>query len=119
MSKARDNASNTFRYAGGGNLSAVRASVTNNDYQVIAPFAIYQTNLTLAANGASSITFPTSRFTQTPMVHCSFNTASTAVSGPCSTAGPSTTGVTVYNSSNVTRAINVVAIQMLSTGAAG
>jgi hypothetical protein len=83
------------------------------------PFSMRSGKNTVAANSSVSVTFPSSRFTQTPEMLVSFDSTSTTLSGPCSGSTSSVTAGNLYNSSNASRSIVYMAFQTTSAATLG
>jgi hypothetical protein len=84
-----------------------------------APFRMAAGSVSVANGGSSAVTFPTGRFTQTPLVTLGIQAASSTVSAPASTSSITSTGMNIFNSGSVTRTISWIAVQMTSGSSAG
>jgi len=95
--------------------------IVNNISGTVRPiaFSMRTGRATVAANSSVSITFPSGRFTLTPMMITSFESTSTTLSGPSSGIATSTTAGNLYNSSSASRAVTFIATQMTSANELG
>jgi hypothetical protein len=85
----------------------------------VRPYATQSGAVTVNATSSASVTFTAGRFSVAPYILTTINGASTTVNAPVSTATPTTSGATLYNSGNVNRVVYWTAIQMTPTTANG
>jgi hypothetical protein len=85
----------------------------------VRPYAMQSGAVTVNATSSASITFTAGRFSVAPHILTTINAVSTAVNAPVSTATPTTSGATLYNSGSVNRVVYWTAVQMTSTSGAG